>query len=103
MNNETQPMDRRIRRQSRRHGSLPTHAPLPGPGALAGPPRAESPRHGNARPAPVARAIWAAADGTRLRLTHVTRQSVEFQNLATGGNGLMARAWLEKHFTPENA
>ena len=48
---------------------------------------------------PVVRAIWCDAQGTRVRLTHVTRGTVDFENLDTGGHGVMSRAWLEKHFT----
>lgn len=49
---------------------------------------------------PVVRAIWQDAQGTRVRLTYVTRSTVDFENLDTGGHGVIARAWLEKHFTP---
>lgn len=49
---------------------------------------------------PVVRAIWRDATGTRVRLTYVTRGTVDYQNLDTGGQGVMSRAWLEKHFTP---
>jgi hypothetical protein len=46
------------------------------------------------------RAIWRDATGTRVRLTYVTRGTVDYQNLDTGGHGVMSRVWLEKHFTP---
>jgi len=49
---------------------------------------------------PVVRAIWQDAQGMRIRLTYVTRSTVDFENLDTGGHGVIARSWLEKHFTP---
>ena len=59
-------------------------------------------RGGDARRAPVVGAVWRDAQGqTRLRLTYVTRSSVDFLNLTTDGHGVMSRAWLEKHFTAE--
>lgn len=36
----------------------------------------------------------------RLRLTYIRQFSVDFYNLTTGSHGVMARAWLEQHFTP---
>ena len=72
------------------------------PAAVAGSPAKKQAGHRGAGTAavPVVRAIWQDAQGTRVRLTYVTRSTVDFENLDTGGHGVIARTWLEKHFTP---
>jgi hypothetical protein len=42
-------------------------------------------------------------ESTRLKLTYVTRGTVDFLNLTTDGHGVMSRSWLEKHFTEEES
>jgi len=46
--------------------------------------------------------VWCQrGQSTRLKLTYVTRGTVDFINLESGGHGVMSRTWLEKHFTQE--
>jgi hypothetical protein len=72
------------------------------PAAVAGSRAKKQAGHRGARAAavPVVRAIWRDAQGMRVCITYVTRNTVDFENLDTGGHGVIARAWLEKHFTP---
>jgi len=44
-----------------------------------------------------------ASTGQRIRITHLTRGTVDFTNLDTGGNGVLARSYIEKNFAPETA
>lgn len=101
--NENERLGGRQRRQSPPQPEQPAHAPLSRrhPDAAAG--HHESARHERARSAPVVGAVWRDAAGQRLRIKYVTRESIEFLNLHTDGYGLMSRAWLEKHFTEEEA
>ena len=102
MKHETQRLGGAVRRQSRHHASRPTGADVSRPAAVAGS-RAKKQagdRSAGAAVVPVVRAIWQDAQGMRVRLTYVTRSTVDFENLDTGGHGVIARAWLEKHFTP---
>jgi hypothetical protein len=39
--------------------------------------------------------------GQRIRITYLTRGTVDFTNLDTGGNGVLARSYIEKNFSPE--
>ncbi len=102
MQNETQRLGGAIRRESRHHAAGPMGADVSRPAAVAGSRAKKQAGHRGARAAavPVVRAIWRDAQGMRVRLTYVTRNTVDFENLDTGGHGVIARAWLEKHFTP---
>jgi len=99
---ETQRLGGAVRRQSRHHAARPLGADVSRPAAVAGS-RAKKQagdRSAGASAVPVVRAIWQDAQGMRIRLTYVTRSTVDFENLDTGGHGVIARSWLEKHFTP---
>lgn len=102
MKHETQRLGGAVRRQSRHHASRPMGEDVSRPAAVAGS-RAKKQagdRGAGAAAVPFVRAIWQDAQGTRVRLTYVTRSTVDFENLDTGGHGVIARSWLEKHFTP---
>lgn len=102
MKHETQRLGGAVRRQSRHHAARPLGADVSRPAAVAGS-RAKKQagdRSAGASVVPVVRAIWQDSQGMRVRLTYVTRSTVDFENLDTGGHGVIARAWLEKHFTP---
>lgn len=54
------------------------------------------------RPVVVVGSVWRHRhESTRLKLTYVTRGTVDFLNLTTDGHGVMSRSWLEKHFEEE--
>jgi hypothetical protein len=99
---ETQRLGGAVRRQSRHQASSPMDADVSRTAAVAGSEakKQTGDRGASAAVVPVVRAIWRDAQGTRLRLTYVTRGTVDFENLDTGGHGVISRAWLEKHFTP---
>ena len=102
MQHETQRLGGAIRRQSQHHAAGPMGADVSRPAAVAGS-RAKKQagdRGAGTTAVPVVRAIWQDAQGMRIRLTYVTRNTVDFENLDTGGHGVIARSWLEKHFTP---
>lgn len=102
MKHETHRLDQRIRPQSRREAAHAMGDAVSRPAAVATNGAKKQARGGDARRAPVVGAVWRDAQGqTRLRLTYVTRSSVDFLNLTTDGHGVMSRAWLEKHFTAE--
>jgi hypothetical protein len=46
------------------------------------------------------RAIWGDDEGTRFRITHITRDMILFQNLATSGYGQMIRHWFQTYLHP---
>jgi hypothetical protein len=103
VSHETDLLDPRIGGKHRRQAVRTAANALPRAAAPAGA-RSEK-RAGDqcagAAVVPVVRAVWIDAAGqTRLRITHVTRASIDFHNLNTGGHGLMSRAWFEQHFTP---
>ncbi len=102
MSHETHRLGARIRRQSPRQADHALAHPVSATAPVAGHDQKKPARVRRAGSAavPVVRAIWRDATGTRVRLTYVTRGTVDYQNLDTGGHGVMSRAWLEKHFTP---
>ena len=102
MQNETQRLGGAVRRQSRHHAAGPMGAAVSRPAAVAGSQakKQAGDRGAGAAAVPVVCAIWRDAQGMRVRLTNVTRGTVDFENLETGGHGVIARSWLEKHFTP---
>ena len=103
MNNEADRLDQRIRPQSRRQAAHAVGDAVSRPAAVATARAKKSARGGDARRAPVVGAVWRDAQGqTRLRLTYITRSTVDFLNLTTDGHGVMSRAWLENHFTAES-
>lgn len=102
MKHETQRLGGAVRHQSQREAACSMDDAISRTSSMAGhdqkkPSRVRSPR---SAVVPVARAIWQDAQGARVRLTYVTRSTIDYQNLDTGGHGVIARAWLEKHFTP---
>jgi hypothetical protein len=99
---ETHRLGGAVRRQSRRQAASLVEDAVSRTPAVAGHDQKKPARVRGAGTAavPVVRAIWRDAQGTRLCLTYVTRGTVDFENLDTGGHGVMSRAWLEKHFTP---
>ena len=102
MKHEAHRLDQRIRPQSRRQAAHAVGDAVSRPAAVAAAGAKKQARGGDARRAPVVGAIWRDAQGqTRLRLTYVTRSSIDFLNLTTDGHGVMSRDWLEKHFTAE--
>lgn len=102
MKHEAHRLGQRIRPQSRREAVHAVGDAVSRPAAVAAAGAKKQARGRDARPAPVVGAVWRDAQGqTRLRLTYVTRSSVDFLNLTTDGHGVMSRAWLEKHFTAE--
>lgn len=103
MKHATQSLGSRIRPQSRRQAAHAVGDAVSRPAAVAAAGAKKQTRGGDARRALVVGAIWRDAQGqTRLRLTYVTRSTVDFLNLTTDGHGVMSRAWLEKHFTAES-
>lgn len=103
MNHATRSLDQRIRPQSRREAAHAVGDSVSRPAAVAAAGAKKPARGGDARRAPVVGAVWRDAQGqTRLRLTYVTRSTVDFLNLTTDGHGVMSRDWLEKHFTAES-
>lgn len=103
MKHATQSLGSRIRPQSRRQAAHAMGDAVSRPAAVAAAGAKKPARGGDARRAPVVGAIWRDAQGqTRLRLTYVTRSTVDFLNLTTDGHGVMSRDWLQKHFTAES-
>lgn len=103
MNNEADCLDQRIRPQSRHQAAHAVDDAVSRPAAVASTRAKKSARRGDARRAPVVGAVWRDAQGqTRLRLTYITRSTVDFLNLTTDGHGVMSRTWLENHFTAES-
>ena len=102
MKHETQRLGGAVRRQSRRQAASLVGDAVSRTPAMAGHDQKKPARDRRAGAAavPVVCAIWCDAQGTRVRLTNVTRGTVDFENLETGGHGVIARSWLEKHFTP---
>lgn len=102
MKHATQSLGSRIRPQSRRQASHAMGDAVSRPAAVAAAGAKKPARGGDSRRTPVIGAVWRDVQGqTRLRLTYVTRSSVDFLNLTTDGHGVMSRAWFEKHFTAE--
>lgn len=103
MNNEADCLDQLIRPQSRHQAAHAVDDAVSRPAAVASTRAKKSARRGDARRAPVVGAVWRDAQGqTRLRLTYITRSTVDFLNLTTDGHGVMSRTWLENHFTAES-
>lgn len=103
MNNEADRLDQRIRPQSWRQAAHAVGDAVSRPTAVATAGAKKSARRGDARRTPVVGAVWRDAQGqTRLRLTYITRSTVDFLNLTTDGHGVMSRTWLENHFTAES-
>ena len=102
MKHETHRMDSGVSEEPwGQAAGLVGHA-LPAAAAVAGD-EAQKPaghRGAGAAAEPVVRAIWGDDEGTRLRITHINRDMILFQNLATGGYGQMVRHWFQTYFTP---
>lgn len=47
--------------------------------------------------------VWKGPEGQRVRVTFATRVTVDFSNLDSGGNGVLARAWFLKHYQEAKA